>query len=60
MENDFKPFESIGLCFSGGGYRATFFGLGVISYLDKIKYKESALLNNVEIACLPFAPKSIE
>lgn len=48
MKNNFKPFESIGLCFSGGGYRATFFGLGVISYLDKIKYQESALLNNVE------------
>ncbi|KGL63385.1 patatin-like phospholipase family protein [Polaribacter sp. Hel1_85] len=48
MKNDFKPFESIGLCFSGGGYRATFFGLGVISYLNKIKYKENSLLNNVE------------
>ncbi len=48
MKNDFKPFESIGLCFSGGGYRATFFGLGVISYLNKINYQESTLLNNVE------------
>ena len=48
MKNNFKPFESIGLCFSGGGYRATFFGLGAISYLNKIKYQESTLLNNVE------------
>ena len=48
MADDFKPFESIGLCFSGGGYRATFFALGVVSYLNKIKYKETSLLENVE------------
>ncbi|SNR35210.1 patatin-like phospholipase family protein [Lutibacter flavus] len=48
MEDDFKPFKSIGLCFSGGGYRATFFALGVVSYLNKINYKESSLLENVE------------
>jgi len=48
MEEDFKPFESIGLCFSGGGYRSTFFALGVVSYLNKIKFKESSLLENVE------------
>jgi len=48
MEEDFKPFESIGLCFSGGGYRATFFALGVVSYLNKIKFKENSLLENVE------------
>ena len=48
MKNKFEPFESIGLCFSGGGYRATFFSLGVISYLDKIQFKEKPLLNNVE------------
>ena len=48
MEKELKPFQSIGLCFSGGGYRATFFALGVISYLDKINYKDSNLLENVE------------
>ena len=48
MLDNFKPFNSIGLCFSGGGYRATFFALGVVSYLNKIKYKEKALLENVE------------
>lgn len=47
-EEPFTPFESIGLCFSGGGYRATFFALGVVSYLNKIKYKEVSLLENVE------------
>ena len=45
---NFKPFESIGLCFSGGGYRATFFALGVISYLNKVKFKDSNLLKQVE------------
>ena len=45
--NDFKPFEGIGLCFSGGGYRATFFALGVVSYLNKIAYQSKPLLNYV-------------
>ncbi|EDP95882.1 patatin-like phospholipase family protein [Kordia algicida OT-1] len=48
MNEDFIPFKSIGLCFSGGGYRATFFSLGVVSYYDKIQYKEKSLLENVE------------
>ncbi|AXG71263.1 patatin-like phospholipase [Kordia sp. SMS9] len=48
MSKDFIPFKSIGLCFSGGGYRATFFSLGVVSYLHKIQYQGSALINNVE------------
>lgn len=48
MQEDFIPFRSIGLCFSGGGYRATFFSLGVVSYLEKIQYKNKSLLNNVE------------
>lgn len=26
-----NPFESIGLCFSGGGYRASAFSLGILS-----------------------------
>lgn len=42
------PFETIGLCFSGGGYRATFFALGVLSYLEQINYKNSPLLASVK------------
>ena len=48
MKNTLEPFESIGLCFSGGGYRATFFSLGVISYLNRIQFKEKPLLDKVE------------
>lgn len=47
-ETAFVPFENIGLCFSGGGYRATFFALGVVSYLNKIKFEGKPLLENVE------------
>lgn len=45
---EFKPFENIGLCFSGGGYRATFFTLGILSYLDNIQYKNKSLLKSVK------------
>lgn len=48
MPKNFKPFEKIGLCFSGGGYRATFFGLGVLSYLDNVDYKAKSLLKSVK------------
>ncbi|WP_046745237.1 patatin-like phospholipase family protein [Kordia zhangzhouensis] len=48
MQEDFIPFQNIGLCFSGGGYRATFFSLGVVSYYDKIHYLGKPLLENVE------------
>lgn len=48
MQEDFIPLKSIGLCFSGGGYRATFFSLGVVSYLSKIQFKNKALIHNVE------------
>lgn len=41
------PFESIGLCFSGGGYRASAFSLGVLSYLNQINYSGSSLLEKV-------------
>lgn len=43
-----KPFENIGLCFSGGGYRATFFALGILSYLDHSKYNGKSLLKSVK------------
>lgn len=48
MQNQFNPFQSIGLCFSGGGYRATFYSLGVVSYLNRITYKGESLLHHVE------------
>lgn len=48
MPEKFEPFNKIGLCFSGGGYRATFFALGVLSYLDNIDYKGKALLKSVK------------
>lgn len=33
------PFEHIALAFSGGGFRAASFGLGTLSYLDKVPFK---------------------
>ncbi len=34
-----KPFENIALAFSGGGFRAASFSLGVLSYLNKLKFE---------------------
>lgn len=48
MENKIDPLLSIGLCFSGGGYRAAAFSLGVLSYLNKIKYNEMPLILKLE------------
>lgn len=48
MPKKFEPFNKIGLCFSGGGYRATFFALGVLSYLDNMDYKGKSLLKSVK------------
>src|ERR1700733_9980552 len=49
-----KPFENIALAFSGGGFRAASFGMGVISYLYKVEFnsdddplKGNVLLNQV-------------
>lgn len=47
-DHQFQPLENIGLCFSGGGYRATFFALGVVSYLDHLVYKDQSLLKSVK------------
>jgi hypothetical protein len=33
-----QPFENIALAFSGGGFRAASFGLGVLSYLNNLKF----------------------
>lgn len=44
------PFQSIALAFSGGGFRAGTFALGVLSYLEQTKLKENeskTLLENV-------------
>ncbi|MBQ0787892.1 MAG: patatin-like phospholipase family protein [Oceanihabitans sp.] len=48
IKPEFIPFENIGLCFSGGGYRATFFALGILSYLDHVNYKNKSLLQSVK------------
>lgn len=48
MDKKFVPFKNIGLCFSGGGYRATFYALGVLSYLDHVSYKDKSLLKSVK------------
>lgn len=48
MSGNFDPFDKIGLCFSGGGYSATFFALGVLSYLDNVKYKDKSILKSVK------------
>lgn len=37
----------IALAFSGGGYRASAFNLGTLTYLDKIKIDDTSLLNKV-------------
>lgn len=43
-----KPLEKIALTFSGGGYRAAGFCLGVLAYLNRITFKGKPLLQNVE------------
>jgi predicted acylesterase/phospholipase RssA len=37
-----KPFENIALAFSGGGFRAASFALGVLSYLNKLQFNAAA------------------
>ena len=41
-------FRNIALCFSGGGYRAAGFSLGILSYLNHVKFNGSSLLENVK------------
>ena len=41
-------FENIAVAFSGGGYRASSFGLGVLSYLKQVQFKDNALLEQVK------------
>ncbi|GGI57477.1 patatin-like phospholipase family protein [Winogradskyella haliclonae] len=42
------PFNNVGLCFSGGGYRATFYALGIVSYLNNVSYNGKSLLSSVK------------
>jgi len=37
-----KPFENIALAFSGGGFRAASYAMGVLSYLNRAKFDETA------------------
>lgn len=37
----------IGVAISGGGYRATSFGLGTLSYLNHLKFDNQPLLKKV-------------
>lgn len=43
------PFNNIALSLSGGGYRASSFHLGMLSYLSIIKFKEISLLERTQI-----------
>ncbi len=40
-------FENIALTFSGGGYRASTFSLGILAYFNEVKFKNNPLLKNV-------------
>lgn len=40
---------NIALGFSGGGYRAATFNLGVLAYLNEVAYKETTLLSQVSV-----------
>lgn len=42
-----SPLQSIALTFSGGGFRAASFSLGVLSYLHRIPYHNNSLLQKV-------------
>lgn len=51
MENKLpkEPFGNLALSLSGGGYRAASFHLGLLTYLDSVKWKEISLLERVRI-----------
>ncbi len=44
-----NPILNIALAFSGGGYRAAGFNLGVLTYMDRIKIENTSLLQYVSI-----------
>ncbi|MCU4174175.1 patatin-like phospholipase family protein [Carboxylicivirga sp. N1Y90] len=41
-------FRNIALCFSGGGFRAAGYSLGVLSYLNHVKFNGNTLLSHVK------------
>jgi predicted acylesterase/phospholipase RssA len=43
------PFNTIALSLSGGGFRATAFHLGVLSYMSSKEFKGSSLLQNTRV-----------
>jgi len=43
-----KLFQNIALTFSGGGYRASSFSLGILSYLNEVQFDSKPLLENVK------------
>ncbi len=44
-----NPFHTIAISLSGGGYRATAFHLGALSYLNHVEYEETVLLQRVKL-----------
>lgn len=42
-----KPFQNMAVSLSGGGYRATAFHLGTLSYLDNVEFQEEKLFKKV-------------
>ena len=44
-----SPLQKIALSCSGGGYRAASFHLGAMSYLNRLKYFDKPLLENVKL-----------
>ncbi len=49
MENVAQPFTNIAVSLSGGGYRATTFHLGTLSYLNTLEYQGQTLLHRVSV-----------
>src|SRR4051812_41632832 len=41
------PFDNIGLAFSGGGFRAASFCLGILSYFNELQWDNAPLLDRV-------------
>lgn len=44
-----KPFNTLALSLSGGGYRAASFHLGLLTYLSEISWEDTTLLNRVRV-----------
>ena len=43
------PFQNLAISMSGGGYRATAFHLGTLSYLSKIEWEGTSMLDRVRV-----------